>query len=382
MAINWNIVPAFYNDSYTYMEWLGKVTAKVEDHETRLTQAEADIDQLQEDFATIQNTLEDHEERIKKNTDDIADLTNTVDDISGRVETLETWYTEYASEAVSYVWNNMAKISTVINTTVPTLQEQTAENTAAIISLQREGTTLYIDVMDDTDVSSIINITTTYTPLIPTEKAVDMIYKVSCTIDGNTEIFVLRDFVHVGDTTTGIAFNADGYITYSIDITTAGTIAITLGDSSISGTAYTDTDISASTVLQADIVLHADKTVTPTSEKEAYQASVKIFSDKTIPIDSRTTSFILQYYSAASTDPTLTWADWANAYNAEHQGGLQIDPNAYPDTNRDGKINAIDATNISTYYSNASTGKTQYLNNDADKFWNWYLAGNPPVWDY
>ena len=382
MAINWNIVPAFYNDSYTYMEWLGKVTAKVEDHETRLTEAEADIDQLQEDFASIQNTLEDHEERIKKNTDDIAELTDTVDDISDRVETLETWYTEYASEAVTYVWTNMAKISTVINTTVPTLQEQTAENTAAILSLQREGTTLYIDVMDDTDVSSIINITTTYTPLIPTEKAVDMIYKVSCTIDGNTETFVLRDFVHIGDTTTGIAFNADGYITYSLDITTAGTIEITLGDSSISGTAYTDTDISASTVLQADIVLHADKTVTPTSEKEAYQASVKIFSDKTIPIDSRTTSFILQYYSAASTDPTLTWADWANAYNAEHQGGLQIDPNAYPDTNRDGKINAIDATNISTYYSNASTGKTQYLNSDADKFWNWYLAGNPPVWDY
>ena len=364
------------------MEWLGKVTAKVEDHETRLTEAEADIDQLQEDFASIQNTLEDHEERIKKNTDDIAELTDTVDDISDRVETLETWYTECASEAVTYVWTNMAKISTVINTTVPTLQEQTAENTAAILSLQREGTTLYIDVMDDTDVSSIINITTTYTPLIPTEKAVDMIYKVSCTIDGNTESFVLRDFVHIGDTTTGIAFNADGYITYSIDITTAGTIEITLGDSSISGTAYTDTDISASTVLQADIVLHADKTVTPTSEKEAYQASVKIFSDKTIPIDSRTTSFILQYYSAASTDPTLTWADWANAYNAEHQGGLQIDPNAYPDTNRDGKINAIDATNISTYYSNASTGKTQYLNNDTDKFWNWYLAGNPPVWDY
>ena len=26
--INWNTVPAFYNDSYTYMEWLGKVTAK------------------------------------------------------------------------------------------------------------------------------------------------------------------------------------------------------------------------------------------------------------------------------------------------------------------------------------------------------------------
>ena len=382
MAINWNIVPAFYNDSYTYMEWLGKVTAKVEEHETRLTQAEADINQLQEDFASIQNTLEDHESRIKKNSDDIADLTNTVGDIGDRVETLETWYTEYASEAVTYVWDNMAALTKAIDITIPALQDKTTENTAAIISLQREGTTVYIDAMDDTDVSNIVNITTTYDSLTPTETAIDYNYKISCTIDGNSEAYVLRDLVHIGDTTTGIAFNADGYITYDIDVSTAGTIEITLGDSVISGTPYTDSDISASTVAQADVILYAGKSVTPTSTKQQYQESVRIFTDKTRPIDSRTATIILQYYSAASTDPTLTWSDFATAYNEEHPTATQLDPDSYPDTNRDGKINAQDASNVLAYYSQASAGKTQYLNSDTDKFWNWYLAGNPSVWDY
>ena len=74
MAINWNTVPAFYNDSFTYMEWLGKVTAKAEDHETRLTLAEAEIDALQKDMTAVKNTLENHEERISANEAVIAEL--------------------------------------------------------------------------------------------------------------------------------------------------------------------------------------------------------------------------------------------------------------------------------------------------------------------
>lgn len=382
MAINWNTVPCFYNDSYTYMEWLGKVTAKVEEHETRLTQAEADIDQLQEDVAGIQNTLDDHENRLTAAEGDIDDLELAVSGLSDTVTILNNWYTEYGQEAVTYVWQNMSKIDTALGTTIPALQQQTAENTAAIISIQREGTTVYIDVTEDTTISSITDIATTYTPLSPAEYAVDMVYRISATINSNAELFTIREMVHVGDTVNGIAFNADGYITYSADLTTAGTIAITLGSSYISGQAYADTDISASDVTQADIVLYVQKSVTPTSEKEAFQASVKIFTDKTIPLDTRTASIIMQYYGAASTDPNLTWAAWAADYNTEHLDGLQLDTTSSPDTNKDGKINAIDATNIMTYYSNASGGRTQYLISDVDKFYQWYLDGNPPQWEY
>ena len=372
--INWNTVPAFYNDSFTYMEWLGKVTAKVEDHETRLIQAEADIDQLQEDVAAIQTTLENHEERIADAEDAIAAMTPVVDELYG-------WYTEYGQEAVTYVWQNMSKIDTALTTTIPALQEQTAENTAAIISIQREGTTVYIDATEDTDVSGV-NISTTYDSLSPVENAVDTVYRISATIDSNSESFVIRDMLHIGTSYTGITHNADGYISYTIAIATAGTVTITLGAGVINGTAYTDTDISSVTVSQCDLVLYAGKSVTPTSEKEEFQASVKIFTDKTIPLDNRTASFILQYYSAASTNPGLTWAEWAADYNAEHPEGLQLDTTANPDTNKDGKINAVDASNVMTYYSNASAGRTQYVISDVDKFYQWYLDGNPPKWEY
>lgn len=380
--INWNTVPAFYNDSYTYMEWLGKVTAKVEDHETRITKAESDIETLQEAIEGIQTTLEDHEGRIQSAEDDIDSLENAVDSLEDSVDTLTTWYNESAAEAVAFITNNKTAITTVLTTTIPALQEQTAENTSAILSLQREGTTVYIDVIDDTTISNDTAITSTYTALNPVETAVDCVYRISTKINNNSENFVIRERVQIGDTINGISFNADGYLTYTIAIATAGTISISLGSSNISGNAYTDTDISDTSITQADIVLYAGKTVTPTDEKEAYQASVKIFTNKSIPIDNRTASIILQYYSAASTDPELTWAEWAAEYNTEHPDGLQLDTTVFPDTNKDGKLNAIDASNIMTYYANASTGKTQYVNSDADKFYNWYLAGNPPIWEY
>ena len=381
MAINWNTVPCFYNDSYTYMEWLGKVTSKVEDHEARITQAEADIDQLQEDVAAIQTTLDDHENRITAAEEDIDNLEDAVNGLTDTVTTLNTWYTEYGQEAVEYVWANMGKIDTALTTTIPALQQQTAENTAAIISIQREGTTVYIDATEDTTVSGV-NISTTYDSLSPVENAVDTVYRISATIDSNSESFVIRDMLHIGTSYTGIAHNSDGYISYTIAIATAGTVSDTLGSSVINGTAYTDTDISNAAVAQCDLVLYAGKSVTPTSEKEAYQASMKIFTDKTVPLDNRTASFILQYYSAASTDPDLTWAEWAANYNAEHPEGLQLDTTSDPDTNKDGKINAVDASNIRTYYSNVSTGHTQYVISDVDKFYQWYLDGNPPVWAY
>ena len=380
--INWNTVPAFYNDSYTYMEWLGKVTAKVEDHETRITKAESDIEVLQEAVEGIQTTLEDHEERIKGCEDNIDNLENAVDSLEDSVDTLTTWYNDSAAEAVTFITNNKTAITTVLTTTIPGLQEQTAENTSAILSLQREGTTVYIDVIDDTTVSNDISIASSYTPLNPVETAVDCVYRVSTKINNNSENFVIRERVQIGDTINGISFNADGYLTYSLSIATAGTISISLGSSKISGNAYADTDISDTSITQADIVLYAGKTVTPTSEKEDFQASVKIFENKSIPIDNRTATMILQYYSAASTDPDLTWSAWAADYNAEHPDGLQLDTTSFPDTNKDGKINAIDASNIMTYYNNVSTGKTQYVNSDADKFYNWYLAGNPPIWEY
>lgn len=61
--LNWNIIPMTYNDSFTYMEWLGKLTYIAENHEERIDAAEKDI----------------------------VDLKEKVDGLDERVGTLETW---------------------------------------------------------------------------------------------------------------------------------------------------------------------------------------------------------------------------------------------------------------------------------------------------
>lgn len=376
--INWNTVPAFYNDSYTYMEWLGKVTAKVEDHETRLTLAEAEIDALQEDMAAVKTTLENHEGRIAANEAAIAEIQPVVNE-------LYTWYDDKAKDAVEYVVTVRQQLTTALTTTIPALQEQTTENTAAIIELQRGGSINYQDItstLTSSTTGTRINISATYTRLSPAETEIDLALQFTLRYNNTNYIFYTRDFVHIPGGSARYNVSPDAAIKYTLGVNFSGGITFSITDVIIGGTAVDLSDVTVQYLSRAEIMLIRAKTVTPTSEKEAYQASVKIFTDKTIPLDNRTASIIMQYYGAASTDPSITWAAWAAAYNTEHPEGLQLDTTVEPDTNKDGKINAVDATNVMTYYSNVSAGRTQYVNSDADKFYQWYLDGNPPQWEY
>lgn len=376
--INWNTVPAFYNDSYTYMEWLGKVTAKVEDHETRLTLAEAEIDALQEDMAAVKSTLENHEGRISANEAAIAALQPVVNE-------LYTWYDDTAKDAVEYVVTVRQQLTTALTTTIPALQEQTTENTAAIIELQRGGAINYQDItstLTSSTTGTRINISASYTRLSPAETEIDLALQFTLRYNNTNYIFYTRDFVHIPGGSARYNVSPDAAIKYTLGVNFSGGITFSITDFIVGGTAVDLSDVTVQYLSRAEVMLIRAKTVTPTSEKEAYQASVKIFTDKTIPLDNRTASIIMQYYGAASTDPSLTWAAWAAAYNTEHPEGLQLDTTVEPDTNKDGKINAVDATNVMTYYSNVSAGRTQYVNSDADKFYQWYLDGNPPQWEY
>lgn len=407
MGINWNTVPAFYNDSYTYMEWLGKVTAKVEDHETRLTQAEADIDELQDDVAGIKLTLADHEQRIGKNEDDIADIKQDISDIKqdirdindnidileSTVDTLSDWYTDHAADAVAWVEDMYTDVNNALSTTIPALQDQTAENTAAIISMQREGGVIYEDVTANCTSSTSaarVSITIPYERMTPAENALDISAQFDLKYNGDNYKFNVRQFSHgLGGVLyksfgypSAINVSDEAYIQGTLGNNGSGTLTLSIARFNLNGSDVTISDVTVDSIASVDILLYRAKTVTPTSEKEAYQASVQIFTDKTIPLDSRTASIIMQYYSAASVDPSITWATWAADYNTAHPGGLQLDTSSFPDTNKDGVINAIDASNILTYYSNASAGRTQYEHSDADAFYNWYLDGNPPHWEY
>ena len=139
--INWPIIPMTYNDSFTYMEWLGKLTYIAENHEGRIDDCEKNIVDLWtkvnnhesrigelEDWRTntvdpfieeTRDTLADHEERIRQNTNDIAALynwkINTVDpfvnEISGWktntvdpfIQSTDTWIDEVAEPFMNFI---------------------------------------------------------------------------------------------------------------------------------------------------------------------------------------------------------------------------------------------------------------------------------------
>lgn len=46
--LNWNTVPMTYNDSFTYMQWLGKLTTVAQDHETRLVTVEGKVSDIED----------------------------------------------------------------------------------------------------------------------------------------------------------------------------------------------------------------------------------------------------------------------------------------------------------------------------------------------
>ena len=417
MGINWNTVPVFYNDSYTYMEWLGKVTAKVENHEERITQAEADIDQLQDDVADIKNTLEDHEGRITQAEqdidnlegrmgtaeDDIADCKHRldtaeddIDSLEGRMDTAEGNIDSLEGRmdtAEDDIDDLKDTVTPLVNTTIPVIEEKVAENTASIISIQREGGVIYEDVtanVTSATTSTRVNITIPYERMTPAENAVDVSAQFTLKYNNVPYKYNVRQIVHgVGGPLyktygypAAVNVTDEAYIQGTFSNNNRGTIILSIAKFNVNGTDTDISDVTVDSISSVDVILYRPKTVTPTSEKEAYQASVKIFQDKTIPIDNRTATLIQSYYSAASVDPTLTWATWAAAYNIAHPDAQQLDTTVSPDTNMDGKIDAVDASNIMSYYANVSVGKTQYENSDTDKFYQWYLDGNPPHWEY
>lgn len=100
--INWPIIPMVYNDSFTYMEWLGKLTYVTENHETR-------IDDCEKNIVDLWAKVNDHETRIG----DLEDWRrDTVDpfivETNFRLGELETWRTETVDPFITATTDTLA----------------------------------------------------------------------------------------------------------------------------------------------------------------------------------------------------------------------------------------------------------------------------------
>ena len=419
--LNWPIIPMVYNDSFTYMEWLGKLTyvaenhegriddceknivdlwAKVNDHESRIGELEdwrrdtVDPFIVETNFrlgeletwrtetvdpfiASTTDTFADHENRIQEAENDIDGLqdwqdqvvdpfitditdwkTNTIDpfvtDIGPRMTTAETNITNLRSDLTAETSarrnadNTLDnKINTVNTTAVEALNKVNRIN----IELENIGTVRYFMATATVDHSGQ---STTLTFAVPDEDWVTCDVRVRAAMGaGATMYSETRITCNITDTTEIWSYGYEGTfgIVYN---STDKEITVTIPRNNL-----TATDIK-----RVDFILYKGALTQAAQD----QADIDFFDAMDAngdgKVDARDASICLSYYADASTGviPSeytgqAAWTYWANLKNTE-AGSQIINPNAFPDFNEDGKVNAIDASAILSYYAWAATTDT------------------------
>lgn len=419
--LNWPIIPMVYNDSFTYMEWLGKLTYIAENHEERIDDCEKNIVDLWtkvndhesrigeledwrrdtvdpfivetnfrlgelEDWRTntvdpfitdTTNTLTDHENRIEAAEGDIDILevwrdevidpfvtditdwkTNTIDpfvtDIGPRMSTAETNITNLRTDltAESSARRNADntldnKINTVNTTAVEALNKVNRIN----IELENIGTVRYFMATATVDHDGSNNTTLTFE--VPDEDWVTCDVRVRAAMGAGASTY------------------SDDRITCNITDTTAiysykfgGTYGIVYDNTNKKITVIVPRNLTATDIKRVDFILYKGAL----TEAAQDQADIDFFDAMDANgdglVDARDASISLSYYADASTGvipPEYTgqaaWRYWANLKNTE-AGSQIINPDAFPDFNQDGKVNAIDSSAILSYYAWAATTDT------------------------
>lgn len=422
--LNWPIIPMVYNDSFTYMEWLGKLTyiaenheeriddceknivdlwAKVNDHETRIGELEDwrrdTVDPFivetnfrlgeLEDWRTntvdpfiteTRNTLTDHENRIEAAEGDIDILevwrdevidpfvtditdwkTNTIDpfvtDIGPRMSTAETNITNLRTDltAESSARRNADntldnKINTVNTTAVEALNKVNRIN----IELENIGTVRYFMATATVDHATVGSSTmTTLTFAVPDEDWVTCDVRVRAAMgSGATTYSETRVTCNITDTTTIWTYGSEG------------TFGIVYDNTNKEITVTVPRNLNATDIKRVDFILYKGALTQAAQD----QADIEFFDAMDANgdglVDARDASISLSYYADASTGvipPEYTgqaaWRYWANLKNTE-AGSQIINPDAFPDFNQDGKVNAIDSSAILSYYAWAATTDT------------------------
>lgn len=413
--LNWPIIPMVYNDSFTYMEWLGKLTYVAENHEGRIDDCEKNIVDLWakvndhesrigeledwrrdtvdpfivetnfrlgelEDWrtntvdpfiASTTDTLADHENRIQEAENDIDGLqdwqdqvvdpfitditdwkTNTIDpfvtDIGPRMTTAETNITNLRSDLTAETSarrnadNTLDnKINTVNTTAVEALNKVNRIN----IELENIGTVRYF--MATATIASDGSGGTNLSFEVPDEDWVTIDVRF---LAGGTEYRVTGT---ISDTTLVPTADNGKYFGFTYDSSTK-TVTI-----NVDSTVWAAADIK-----RFDYILYKGA-LTQAAQDQAdidfYDAMDATGDGK---IDARDASTVLSYYADASTGVIpaeytgqAAWRYWANLKNTE-AGSQIVNPDAFPDFNEDGRINAIDASAILSYYAWAATTDT------------------------
>lgn len=417
--LNWPIIPMVYNDSFTYMEWLGKLTYIAENHEERIDDCEKNIVDLWakvnnheerigeledwrrdtvdpfivqtnfrlgelEDWRTntvdpfiteTRNTLEDHENRIGAAEDDIDALqewkTNTIDPF---VTDITNWKTNTIDPFVTDIGSRMTTAETNITNLRSDLTAETSARRNADETLSQRIGSVETIAKDAYNTAQRIEIV---------EKNVGTIRyfldtAIIDTTGGNTSLSVVlpdEDWVTC-DVRFGLINNnaVEEYrLTYvndpqvtQIQVTQNGInfwLSYESSTQTITATAM-NTVIAAADIYRFDYILYKGALTQAAQD----QADIDFFNAMDVDgnglVDAREASWALAYYADASTSVIPAglrgkeaWTWWVNNVHPDSQ----LNPNSFPDFNGDGFVDARDASWLLSYYAWLSTTDTSGL---------------------
>lgn len=363
--INWNIIPMVYNDSFTYMEWLGKLTYVSENLEVRLDQAEKDI-------IDLWTKVNDHETRIGELEDWRRDTVDPfIIETNFRLNTLETWKDETVDPFISTISNwkdtvvdpfivDIGPRMTAAEHDIDALREDlTAENSAR----ENEDEALNDRI---NEVSLVANEASSKVNRIEIqlEDVGKIRYFIEGTISQSTSGGTTTATIILPDEDWGIVDVRGHYGTTEFRITGArNSTQVVSGDYTYN---YDSTTNSISLTINGSITLDRLDYILYTAAlapDEQEQRDIDFFnamdSNGDGKVDASDASAVLKYYTWLSTSGTqaegqAAWAEFC-------LDNPNLDPNAYPDFNGDGKVDARDASNLLGYYSFASTTDTTGL---------------------
>ena len=408
--INWNIVPMIYNDSFTYMEWLGKLNYIAENHEERIDAAEKEIivlwakvndhegrivtledwrrDIVDPFIEATTETLADHEERITAAEHDIDALQdwklNTVDpfivDITGWknntvnpfISTINSWKTDTVDPFITST--NNWKTNTVdpfIATATNDINKLKSDLTAEAATRQNDDNTL-AQKLNQTDLIAKDAQTKVNKIDIDLQNIGTIRYFLATPdvdgVGGNTALSVTlpdEDWstidVRFGVVESNVVqeFRVTGLITETSHQTTVNGVnfwfAYESSTNSVTVTAM-NKSWSSNDIFRFDYILYKSALTPDEQEQRDIDFFNAMDTNGDGKVNASDASMILNYYAAASTgqipdeyEGKAAWEYYADNINTN------ADRDAYPDFNGDGKINASDSSFILGYYSFAST---------------------------
>lgn len=418
--INWNIVPMVYNDSFTYLEWLGKLTyiadnhetriddcekniidlwAKVNDHEGRITELEDWRHDTVDPFIVETNfrlgeledwrtntvdpfitsttaTLQDHENRITGAEDDIDALQDWKDGtVTPFITDITTWKDNTVDPFVTDIGGRMTTAETnITNLRADLTAESSARKNADETLSQRIGSveTIAKDAYNTAQRIEIVekNVGTVRyfldTATVAPGYGSNTTMKVTLP-DNDWVTCDVRFLINNSGAYDQTEYRITGKITDDdLGVIVNGKQIFFSYDDSTRELTITvaNTTIAAADVTRFDYILYKGALTQAAQD----QADIDFFNAMDVDgnglVDAREASWALTYYADALTSVIPSnlhgkdaWTWWVNNVHPNSQ----LNPDSFPDFNGDGLVDARDASWLLSYYAWLSATDTSGL---------------------